>query len=192
MRESANQVGGDCQGASQGHDPRVAEPQGWGPPPVHQGRSRDPLKGWTRKDTTLTDMFMIHQSAVNVTGFGLQFGKMDQPAQHTQIGGVVDHRLDPQRPAFLEILLGAGMFIADVDTHINAAGDHPGSKDAGVDGRIFLPKISSICSGRPRSRLSATKASKNAHPLRGWSNTIVRDTSIWRIDSSHQYPAADQ
>ena len=76
--EAADQVGGDGEGAGQGLDPRVAEPQGWGPPPVHQGRSRDPLKGWTRKDAALTDMFMIQQSAVDVTGLGLEFGQMDR------------------------------------------------------------------------------------------------------------------
>ena len=65
------------------------------------------------------------------------------------------------------------------------------AKTPGVDGRIFLPKINSICSGRPRSRLSATSASKNARPLRGAGRTpCVRDTSICRIDNSHQYPAA--
>src|SRR6185312_6253189 len=55
---------------------------------------------------------------------------------------------------------------------------------------ILRPKISSTFSGRPRSRLSATRDSKNARPLPGWSNTIVRDTSICRIDKSHQYPCS--
>jgi hypothetical protein len=36
--------------------------------------------------------------------------------------------------------------------------------------------------------LSATKASKNARPLRGWSNTIVHATSTCRIDSSQAQP----
>ncbi len=131
MGEAADQVGGDGEGAGQGLDPRVAEPQGWGPPTVHQGRSRDPLKGWTRKDAALTDMFMIQQSAVDVTGLALEFGQMDQAAQHPEVGRVVDHGLDPQRAAFLEVLLGAGMFVADVDAYIDAAGDDPGSEDAG-------------------------------------------------------------
>jgi hypothetical protein len=47
-------------------------------------------------------------------------------------------------------------------------------------------KISSTLSGRPTSRLSATSASKNALACRGASKTMVRETSIWRIDSSHQ------
>ncbi len=33
-------------------------------------------------------------------------------------------------------------------------------------------------------------ASKKARLLRGASNTTVRDTSIWRIEMSHQYPPA--
>src|SRR6266571_2456880 len=48
----------------------------------------------------------------------------------------------------------------------------------------------STFSGRPRSRLSAMSASKNARACRGASNTRVRDTSTCRSDSSHQYPAA--
>ena len=34
------------------------------------------------------------------------------------------------------------------------------------------------------------RASKNARAWRGASNTRVRETSTWRMDSSHQYPAA--
>jgi hypothetical protein len=45
-------------------------------------------------------------------------------------------------------------------------------------------------SGRPTPMLSAISASKKARTRRGTSNTMVRDTSTWRIDSSHQYPAA--
>ena len=45
--------------------------------------------------------------------------------------GSFHHGLDPQGAAFLEILLGAGVLVADVDGDINAAGDDPGSKDAG-------------------------------------------------------------
>ena len=106
--DAADQVGGDGEGAGQGLDPRVAEPQGWGPPPVHQGRSRDPLKGWTRKDAALTDLFMIQQSAVDVTGFRLEFGEMHQASSHAEVGRVVDHGLDPQGTALFEVLLGAG------------------------------------------------------------------------------------
>ena len=49
---------GGAQGAGQGHDPRIAKPQGWGPPPVRvNGRVRDPLKGWARKDGALASLF---------------------------------------------------------------------------------------------------------------------------------------
>ena len=40
------------------------------------------------------------------------------------------------------------------------------------------------------SRLSTTRASKKFRAWRGASNTMVREVSICRIDSSHQYPAA--
>jgi len=54
---------------------------------------------------------------------------------------------------------------------------------------IRRPKTISMVSGRPRSRLSVTSASKNARAWRGWVNTMVRDISTWAMDSSHQYPA---
>jgi hypothetical protein len=41
-------------------------------------------------------------------------------------------------------------------------------------------KISSISSGRPMSRLSAIRASKNTRARRGASNTRVREVSTWR------------
>ena len=69
-------------------DPRVAEPQGRGPPAIlGEGGPRDPLKGWTRKDTTLTDTFSIEQAAVDGTGLGLQFVQMDQAAVAAQVVG---------------------------------------------------------------------------------------------------------
>src|SRR6266536_6493746 len=51
-------------------------------------------------------------------------------------------------------------------------------------------KMSSTLSGRPRSRLSATSASKQARAWRGASSTMVREVSTWRMVRSHQYPAS--
>jgi hypothetical protein len=74
------------QGAEQGHDPRVAETQGWSPPAIGgDRRQRDPLKGWARKDTTLPDPFSIEQSGVDVTGFGLQFAEVAQAPLAAQV-----------------------------------------------------------------------------------------------------------
>lgn len=49
-----------AQGAGQGHDPRIAEPQGRSPPLLRiDGGVRDPLKGWARKDGALAGTFSI-------------------------------------------------------------------------------------------------------------------------------------
>ena len=82
-----------AQGADQGHDPRVAEPQGWGPPTVLEGWSRDPLKGWARKDTALADTESIDHATVDVTGLGEDFGQVLKSARHPEITGVVDDGL---------------------------------------------------------------------------------------------------
>src|SRR5581483_5959174 len=63
-----------AQGAGQGHDPRIPEPQGWGPPPRRiDGGVRDPLKGWARKDTALTDPFSMQDPLITGTALGLEF-----------------------------------------------------------------------------------------------------------------------
>ena len=76
------------QGADQGHDPRVAETQGRGPPPVRGQRGeRDPLKGWAREDTALADPLSIEHSVVDVTGLGLQLGQVVQATVAVQVIG---------------------------------------------------------------------------------------------------------
>src|SRR5690242_3264937 len=58
-------VQADTQGAEQGHDPRISEPQCGRPPAIlGEGGLRDPLKGWARKDTTLPDPLSIEQAAL--------------------------------------------------------------------------------------------------------------------------------
>jgi hypothetical protein len=52
--------------------------------------------------------------------------------------------------------------------------------------RAWRANTREISSGRPMPMLSATKASKNARARRGSSSTSVRETSTWRIESSHQ------
>jgi hypothetical protein len=56
---------------------------------------------------------------------------MGQAPQHAEIGGVIDDGFDPERPALFEVLLAAGVFVADVEAHSDPAGDDPGSEDAG-------------------------------------------------------------
>ena len=74
----------DTQGAEQGHDPRISEPQCGRPPAVlGEGGLRDPLKGWARKDTTLPDTFSIEQASVDGTGLGLQLVQV--PRRRLQI-----------------------------------------------------------------------------------------------------------
>ena len=96
---------GGGQRAGQGLDPRVAEPQGRGPLPRHEGGVCDPLEGWARKDAALADTLSVQQAAVGVTGLALEFVQVVQAAQAAQVPGVVDNGLDPKRPAVLEVLL---------------------------------------------------------------------------------------
>src|SRR4029079_14032795 len=108
-------------------DPRVAEPQGRGPPTRHQGGSRGPLKGWARKDTTLTDPESIDNAPVHVTGLAPDFQQMLDPAGHPEITGVVDDGLDAKRPPALEVGLHPGMPEVGVEGDLIAAAQQPGA-----------------------------------------------------------------
>ncbi len=71
----------DTQGAEQGHDPRISEPECGRPPAIlGEGGLCDPLKGWARKDTALPATFSIEQAFVDGTCFGLEFVEMLQPS----------------------------------------------------------------------------------------------------------------
>src|SRR5208337_4582306 len=79
VRDAGGCQQGVAEGAGQGHDPRIAEPQGRGPPPVRgDGRVRDPLEGWTRKDGALAGALGIQDTAVDRPGLGLQFVQVGQ------------------------------------------------------------------------------------------------------------------
>jgi hypothetical protein len=113
------------------------------------GGVRDPLKGWTRKDAALADAFSIKQSAVGGTGLGLHGVEVVQATLAAQVIGVVDHGLDPQRPAVFEVLLDPGMLVEGVHGHIDAAGDHLGLERLGAtDRRNAVPIFSKTAGDR--------------------------------------------
>src|SRR6266702_4536694 len=104
------------QRAGQGHDPRITEPQGRGPTPLRiDGGVRDPLKGWTRKDTTLADSFSIQDALVDRTGLGLQLVEVGQAGVAAQVTGCVDDGLDPHRATVLQILPDPGVPVEHVE-----------------------------------------------------------------------------
>ena len=155
-----------AQGAGQGLDPRVAKSHGCSSPPVRvDGRVRDPLEDWIRKDAALAGTFSVQQPGVDRTRPGLQLVEVVQAAVAAQVAGRVDDGLDPQRPAVFEVLLDPGVLVEGVDGDLGAPGDDLGLELARVARcrplRIRRSKMISMVSGRPRSRLSVTSASKN-------------------------------
>jgi hypothetical protein len=86
-----------------------------------------------------------------------------QSALAAEVVGGVDDGLDAQRPAVLQVLLDAGVFVEGVHGDLGAAGDDLGLELASTStlSAADLPvKTISMVSGRPRSRLSVTRASK--------------------------------
>ena len=58
---------------------------------------------------TLPDTFSIEQTSVDRTGLGLQFLEVLEASLAAQVAGVVDHGLDAQGRAVLEVLLDPGV-----------------------------------------------------------------------------------
>ncbi len=95
---------GGAQGAGQGLDPRIAKPQGRGPPPVRvNGWVRDPLKGRAREDSALAGTFSIQYAVVACTRPGLELIEVVQAGVAAQVAWGIDHGLDPHRAAVLEV-----------------------------------------------------------------------------------------
>ncbi|MEW2386126.1 hypothetical protein AB0873_29140 [Micromonospora sp. NPDC047707] len=124
-----------AEGAGQGHNPRIAKPQGRGPATRRiNGGVRDPLKGWTREDAALTDTFSLQDSPVAGTGLGLQVVEVVQAGLAAQVAGAVDDGLDAHGAAVFEVLLDAGVPVEHVeqDVAVVAAVDGGAERADGV------------------------------------------------------------
>ena len=55
-------------------------------------------------------------------------GEVVEAALDSEIGGAVDHRLDPESTAFLQVLLDARMLVVRVDGDLGAPCHHPGGE----------------------------------------------------------------
>jgi hypothetical protein len=93
---------------------------------------RDPLKDWTREDTTLADTFSIQDPGVDRTGFGRKFVEVGQPGVAAHIARGVDDGLDAHRPPIFEVLLDAGVLVEDVDHHAAVVA----AVDSGAEGAL--------------------------------------------------------
>ena len=147
---------------------------------------RDPLEGWTREDAALADPLILEQPGVDATGFGLQVVEVVQPAGVAEVVRVVDHGLDAQGAAFLEVLLDPGVLVLGVDGDVDAAGDDCGgerSRGVGAD-RAAEDELDLV--GPAEVEVVAQQGVEERPAVAGASKTIVREASTWRIESSHQ------
>ena len=99
----------------------------------------------------------------------LELIKITQAPLAAEVARRVDHGLDPQGALVFQVLLDAGVLVEGVDGDLGAAGDDLGLEppEARAAARTRRSKMISIVSGRPRSRLSVTSASKKARAWRG-------------------------
>ena len=82
----------------------------------------DALKERRADGTALAGLFDHKQPLVDGAGFVDQFGEVLEAAFDVEIVRAVDDRLDPERAAVLEVLLDAGVLVAEVDPDLGAGG----------------------------------------------------------------------
>ena len=155
---------------------------------------RDPLKGWARKDGALAGTFSFQYAVVGGAGLGLKLGEVVQAGVAAQVAGRVDDGLDPHRPAVFEVLLDPRVLVEQVEH--DAAGvradDRPvdgGAEDAGGVAADAAVEDDLDVGGAADVEVVGDQGLEERPGPAGASNTRVRETSTWRMEISHQYPA---
>jgi hypothetical protein len=134
---------------------------------------RDPLKGWTREDTTLVDTFSIQDSGVDRTGFGRKFVKVGQPGVAAHIARGVDHGLDPHRPPVRRLVPAGCPADPPSEPYVPLVAAYGSSKPRGRAGWLrWFPAGASV---RPASAGSVHQAGSN---IVRWARSPVVDEVI--------------
>jgi hypothetical protein len=116
--------------AGQGHDPRIAEPQGRGPPPLRvHGGARDPLDGRARKDAVLAGTHSLRHRPVgqhrprhlSPRAIGLVVGRRRHAAH---LGPLSTH---DWRRTFVGDLLDSGARLLAAPVAVSPSAKHPPS-----------------------------------------------------------------
>ena len=116
---------GVAQGAAQGYCSNVPEAQGSGPLALSVVALVDALVERRADGAALAGLLDHKQPLVDLAGFVDQFGEVVQASVDLEVVGLVDDGLDPKRPAVFEVLLDAGVLVAEVDPDlVVASGAH--------------------------------------------------------------------
>src|ERR1700745_3111114 len=129
-------------------------------------RSVDGLQSIFAEDAIVAQPLDLDQPLVGRKSDRAQLCKILQAFADSGVVSVVDGRLGPQGSVFLAVLLGV---TSCVTTRVR--------KRALAWRGILRLKMSSICSGRPRSRFSRITCSKKRRPCTGRSRT-------WGVENS--------
>jgi len=121
-----------AESAGQSHGALIPEAQGSGSLALVMGLV-DALEERRADGTALTGTLDHKQPAVDLAGFGQEFGEVLDAGEHVEVRGLVDDRLDPQRAAVFEVLLDAAVLVAEVDLDLRPGAEDP--SQVGVAGR---------------------------------------------------------
>jgi len=114
VAETFGQPQKQAQDLQQGQYPAIIEAQASGPLVVADLRVGELIEHPFGQGTVLAEGLDLEQTAVGVEADGPQGGQIDEAASDAEVVGVVDRGLGAQGPAFLEVLLDLGEFVADL------------------------------------------------------------------------------
>ena len=128
VAESFGQGEEQTQGGEQRQDPRIIEVQAGGALAGDHLRLGDLIEHPFGQEAVLADGLDLEQPTVGGKADGPQGGQVGEVPSEPEVAGVIDRGLGAQGPAFLEVLLDLGGFIADVQR-----GDNPLGNNAGME-----------------------------------------------------------
>src|SRR4051794_30945337 len=93
-------------------------------------RFGDRGQGGDRMDRVVVESLDAEQAPVGGEADLPQRGQIRQPFPDSEVAGVVDGGLGPQRTSFLVVLLDRGVLVVHVQTRGDSLGDDPGPEPA--------------------------------------------------------------
>src|ERR1700682_1291597 len=115
-----------AEGAGQSHGALIPEAQGSGSLALVVGLV-DALVERRADGTALTGFLDHKQPLVDLAGFVDELRQVVQAGADVDVGWLVDDGLDAERAAALQILLDAGVLVAELDTHLGPRGEDAGA-----------------------------------------------------------------
>ena len=127
MKPSTALIDDSGEGAGEGHGAWVPESERSGSLVLPCVGLVDALEERRADGTALAGTLCLEHPGVDRSGDRDQFGDMLEAGENSDIGQLLDDRLDAECFSVCQVLLDAGVLVGEVDVDLGALGEHPGA-----------------------------------------------------------------